>query len=171
MNTLKRRNGFTLIELILVVSLLSAVLVVTTITLFRPLSKANLDAVASDIAATLREAQDKSMNTDTAGGPQTSEYGLHFETASYTLFRGTSFSQSSPDNFKVNTPSSISLEADLPCPSPPTECNNVVFAKISGGVSGFDNTKNSVCIRETNSNNEQLLRINFLGVVNIQDGC
>ncbi|MDP2720633.1 MAG: prepilin-type N-terminal cleavage/methylation domain-containing protein [bacterium] len=166
-----RQNGFTLIELVLVVALLGIILIITTVNLVRPVSKTKADSVATDIVSIIQEAQTKAINTDTAGTPQAVDWGVHFENNKYILFKGSSFNSSDATNFVVDTPPNISLNSDLPCPSPPGNCNNIVFAKISGEVVGFDETKNSVCVTETATNKSVLLIINFIGVVNVQSGC
>lgn len=164
-------NGFSLIELILVIALLSIILGITTVTLFRPVAKANLNTVSTDIFSLLREAQNRAINTDTSGDPQSNDYGLHFETNSYTLFKGTTYTPGDASNFKVDTAANISLSPTLPCPSPPGDCNNIVFQRVSGEVLAYDDVNNNICVSETSTNKQTLLTINFLGVVNEQNGC
>ena len=164
-------SGFSLIELILVIALLSIILVITTVTLFRPVAKANLDTVSTDIFSFLREAQNQAINTDTSGDPQSHEYGIHFETNSYTLFKGINYTAGNSSNFVVTTKNSISISPSLPCLSPPGNCNNVVFEKISGEVLGFDPVNNTICVTETGTNKEVLFTVNFVGGISIQDGC
>lgn len=168
---LNNTRGFSLIELILVIALLSIILGITTVTLFRPVAKANLNTVSTNIFSLLREAQNQAINTDTSGDPQSNEYGIHFETDSYTLFKGSTYISSDSSNFVVTTKNNISISPSLPCPSPPEDCNNVVFEKISGEVLGFDPTKNTVCVTETGTNKQVLLNVNFVGGISVQNGC
>ncbi len=164
-------GGFSLIELILVISLLSIILGITTVTLFRPVAKANLDTVSTDIFSLLRGAQNQAINTDTSGDPQSNDYGVHFESDSYTLFKGATYSSGGPSNFVVTTKNNISISPTLPCPSPPEDCNNIVFEKISGEILGFDPANNTICVTETGTNKEVLFVVNFVGGISIQDGC
>ena len=164
-------RGFSIIELVLVIALLSIILAITTVTLFRPVAKANLDTVSTDIFSILREAQNKAINTDTSGDVQSNDYGIHFETNSYTLFKGTAYNAGDSSNFKVDTTSNIVLSPTLPCPSPPGDCNNIVFQRVSGEVLAYDDVNNTVCVSETSTNKQTLLIINFLGVVTEQNGC
>lgn len=168
---LNNTRGFSLIELILVIALLSIILGITTVTLFRPVAKANLNTVSTNIFSLLREAQNQAINTDTSGDPQSNEYGIHFETDSYTLFKGSTYISSDSSNFVVKTKSNISISPSLPCPAPPGDCNNVVFEKISGEVLGFDPANNTVCVTETGTNKQVLLNVNFVGGISVQDGC
>ena len=147
------------------------ILGITTVTLFRPVAKANLNTVSTNIFSLLREAQNQAINTDTSGDPQSNDYGVHFETDSYTLFKGSTYISSDSSNFVVATKNNISISPSLPCPSPPEDCNNVVFEKISGEVLGFDPTKNTVCVTETGTNKQILINVNFVGGISVQDEC
>ena len=163
--------GFTLIELILVVSLLGLTLIISTVNLFRPVSKAQANGASSDIFSLLRDAQNKAMNTAIGDGTAADDWGIHFETNQYILFKGNVFDPADQANFVVDTPANISLTPTLPCPSPPGNCHNIVFAKISGEVIGFDGSNNGVCVIETSTNKTVSLSVNFVGVVNVQEGC
>jgi prepilin-type N-terminal cleavage/methylation domain-containing protein len=163
--------GFTLIELVLVISLIGVLLAISTVTLFRPVSKTDLATTTTDIFSLLREAQNKAINTDTSGEAQSNNYGVHFEAGSYTLFKGTSYVVGDPSNLVINTPSNIAISPNLPCSSPPGDCNNIVFQRVSGEVLSFDDANDSVCITETATNNQSLLTVSFIGVVDVQEGC
>src|SRR4030066_1832624 len=102
-------KGFTLIELLLVVSLLGLTLIISTVNLFRPLPKAQAAGVSSDIFSQLRDAQNKAMNTDIGGGTAADDWGIHFESGQYVLFKGNVFDPTDPANFVVDTPTNISL--------------------------------------------------------------
>lgn len=166
------QKAFTLIELVLVIALLGVLLAIVTFNLFRPVSKATIAAVSSDIISLLSEAQTKAINTDTSGSAQTDPYGVHFDADKYILFKGGLFNTSDPNNFVVDVSPSVVITPNLPCPSPPSDCNNVVFDKVSGEIASFDPANNTICVSETASGKSVLLTINFLGVVNdVQQGC
>ncbi|OGY22661.1 MAG: hypothetical protein A2126_01585 [Candidatus Woykebacteria bacterium GWB1_45_5] len=163
--TCSRGLGFTLIELILVLALLTTVLAVATVNLFKPASQAKIDTVATDVTSILREAQNKAINTDTGGGATSSEYGVHFEADKYTLFKGSVFNPNDPTNFVVDTPQAITIAPNL-------TSNNVIFQRISGEVLGFDDSRNTVCVRESALNKTVLIRMSFVGVIDVlQQGC
>lgn len=166
-----KETGFSLIELLVVIALLSIVLVFVSINLFSPSEKAKLDSISTNVVSTLREAQNKAINTDTQGESQANEYGVHFESDKFILFQGTSFDSGDEKNFVINLPGSITITPNLPCPSPPGDCNNIVFEKISGEVSNFNSLENTVCINETSTGKDILITINFVGVTNVQEGC
>jgi len=164
-------KGFTLIELVLVVALLGLVLIISTVNLFRPVPKAQANETASDIFSLLHDAQNRAMNTAIGGGTAADDWGIHFETDRYILFKGNVFDATDPTNFVVDTPANISLTPALPCPSPPGNCDNIVFAKISGEVLDFDDANNSACVTETATNKTVSLAVNFVGVIDVQESC
>ena len=166
-----KETGVTLIELIIVISLLSVILTLGSINLFRPYQTATLDAAAENIKSLVREAQSKAINTDTQGDPASDDYGVHFESDKAILFKGATYSNGNPANFEVSLTNNITATPNLPCPSPPGNCNNVVFQRISGEVVNFSGSQNSVCLTEGSSGKNILLSVNFVGVVNTQNGC
>ena len=159
-----KENGFSLIELVLVIALLGTILTLTTVNLIRPFSKAKIQTVSSDISSILRQAQNKAINTDTSGEAETSEYGVHFETNKYILFRGVSYNPSDPNNFAVDVPDNITITPNLPS-------GDVIFQRISGEVANYNESNNSICVSETSTNKNVSLTVNFVGVVNVQEGC
>lgn len=164
-------NGFSLIEILLVISLMVIILSLATPNLFNPLGQEKVHSLANDITINLKDAQIKTMHSETLGQATTSELGVHVTANTYTIFRGTVFNPADTNNFSVNAPSGLTISPNLPCPSAPNDCNNIVFSKLSGEVQNFDQTKNSLCLADT-SNNRILLTTNFLGVINAQtDAC
>lgn len=161
--------GFSLIEILLVISLLTIILAISVPNLFNLSSQANISSISLDIKSLLREAQSKAMNTDTQEQPTTFEFGIHFESNSYTLFKGSSYNSSDPDNFVVSTPNSIVLSSNLKCNSTPLDCaNSVVFSRISGEVINFDlNNESYICISEPSTNKKIKLSLNSIGVVDV----
>jgi prepilin-type N-terminal cleavage/methylation domain-containing protein len=164
-------KGFTLIELLLVIALFSTILILVTVNLFRPISQNQISSASSEISSILNQAKNRAMNSDSAGGASSERHGVHFESNKYVLFVGDSYDSSDTKNFELLTPNNISLSPTLPCPSPPGDCNNIVFEKISGEVIGFDDLSNSVCVTENSSNKTFLLKVNFVGVVDVQETC
>lgn len=84
-------KGFTLIEVVISVSILALLGVVATVTFFGSQRDTDFSAVAQKVVATLREAQTRSMS-----GEQTSTWGVNFSTSTptgnfFSLFHGTSY--------------------------------------------------------------------------------
>lgn len=168
---LSTEEGFSLIEILLVVSLFIVVLTISSTNLFNPLGVEKVNNLSTDITSLLKDAQAKAMASETSGQGTTSEFGIHFTSSSYTLFKGSIFNPADTNNFTANVASGLSIAPNLPCPSSPNDCSNIVFSRLSGEVLNFNQTQNSLCLAD-NLGNKILLTTNYLGVVNAQiNGC
>lgn len=97
-------KGFTLIEILVVVALiaiLATAVVVSTVS-FR--SQIDLNTAAQNILNTLRIARAKTLASESA-----SQYGVHFESGQYVLFKGTSYNPSASDNEFHSLPSGFEI--------------------------------------------------------------
>ncbi len=162
-------KGFSLIEILLVISLMVIILSLATPNLFNPLGKEKVSSLTNDLTANIKDAQTKAMHSETLGQGATSEFGVHFTANNYTIFRGTIFNPADADNFSVSVESGLTINPNLPCLSSPNDCNNIVFSKLTGEVQNYDQTKNSLCLVDT-LNNRMLITTNLLGVINAQTG-
>ncbi|HSX58126.1 MAG TPA: type II secretion system protein [Candidatus Saccharimonadales bacterium] len=160
-------RGFSLIETVLVISLFSIVLLISAPILFTNLGGEKAATLAQNINSALKEAQNKAMSSEALGQASPTEFGVHFTSSNYTIFQGSSYNSSDPNNFVNQIDNGTSLTTNLPCISSPTNCNNLVFSKLVGEVVSFDQTKNTLCAKD-NAGNGVLLTINSAGVVNVQ---
>lgn len=167
--TARTETGFSLIEVLFVVAFFVIILAFATPNLFNPLGREKVGTLSNDIVSNLRDAQTKAMSSETFGKPATSEFGVHFGSNNYIIFRGTIFDPTDSDSFLVDIPTGLTVNPNLPCNLAPNDCNNIVFSKLSGEVQNFDQTKNSLCLSDS-LNNRILITINFLGVTNVQQG-
>ena len=164
-------NGFSLVEILLVVSFFVIIFSFTTTNLFSPLGREKVNGLSKDVISILKDAQIKAMNSETLGQGVNSEFGVHFSASSYTLFRGIVFNPLDTNNFLVSVPTGLAINPNLPCPASPNDCNNIIFSKLTGEVQNFDQAKNSLCLTDS-LNNRILLTTNFLGVIDAQtSGC
>ena len=133
------RQGFTVVETIISISVLAllAVFIVNGLETFRESS--SLDRAVDEALEILREARSKTL-----GSEQASNYGVHFEAESMTLFRGGSYDSSGPENIVVVLPSLVSISAV----NLSTTTANVTFERLSGeaeadGTLTFATTRSS----------------------------
>src|SRR5579862_4938386 len=103
-------KGFTAIEIILVMSIVAILLGLVTVNLFKFQHKSQLSATVASFLADYKEQQIKAMVGDTSGTATPAAYGVHFETTSYTLFRGSY----GTTNFTVNLPGGTQFSTTFP---------------------------------------------------------
>lgn len=146
----KMRKGFTLIELAVSMGILAVLFILTTINI-SPLPSntfqvANLDTLLSDI----RSQQTQSMTSGSA-------YGVHFESGSYTLFKGASYTQGLPANTVINLDSGI-VFSDITFPG-----SVIVFSPGTGDITGYTEGEDGFTIRSSVTNKSTAVKINKYG--------
>jgi len=122
---MRTQHGFTLIELIVVLSLVITLLGITTINLVGSQQAASLNSAVEILSADLKQQQLRSMIGDTEGRATSDSYGIHFDSNQYVFFHGTTYSASDNTNFVS------SLTDDMQINHPGF---NIVFSKISGEI-------------------------------------
>ena len=132
----KKEKGFTLIEIIIVVSIFILITGVALTTNFDSFNS-SLTNEQEKIVTYLYTARSESMNNVCLGDDctESKEHGIHFETHSYTLFQGDTYSESDIQNeyVKLNPQYSMSGPSDI------------IFATSSGNAHATpENTWNVV---------------------------
>src|SRR5688500_3590048 len=100
---MRNARGFTVIELLLGISIFIILLGIVTLNLNTAKTQTSLSATVETLTADLSQQQLKAMIGDTEGRTTSDTYGIHFDTDSYTLFHGT-YSVSESTNFSINMP-------------------------------------------------------------------
>lgn len=159
MRLIKTNKGFSLIEIILAIAVLTTLLAIITINLVSASRRVYNDTSTAVLVSDLRTQQAKAMTGDTENSGQASSYGAYFETDKYTLFRGNSYSAGNPTNFTVTLPSGTQFSNIL---FPDFQ---IVFASGSGEIAGFINGSNSITIINTSENIQKNVSLNRFGVV------
>ena len=122
---MKRLNqkGLSLIE-VLIVILVIIILIGSAFVSYRLFEKrTELESTAQNILATLKLAQTKTLASEGA-----SQYGIHFESSQYVLFKGEAHQEGAAENKIYQIPSRLEIyNIDLSGGG-----NDVVFQRISG---------------------------------------
>jgi prepilin-type N-terminal cleavage/methylation domain-containing protein len=150
---MRNQRGFTLIELMVVITITAILLGFTTINLVGSQQRASLNAIEQELLADLKQQQLKAMIGDTEGRETSDTYGIHFDSGKYTLFHGT-YSSTDSANFAIN------LDQNFQFQSPGTD---IIFSKISGEISAGSIT--NIAIRDTTNGNVKTITVNRYGVV------
>jgi prepilin-type N-terminal cleavage/methylation domain-containing protein len=149
-----QNRGFTLIEILVVIGLFSALTAIAVINLTRPQSKASVDSAATTLISDLKQQQLLSMLGDSGSQASAQAHGVRLESGRYILFTGPSFASSS-NQFIINLPQGISLSS----PFLPVD---IIFTPRSGETTALSN----IVLSDTASDHKNL-GINRLGVINI----
>ena len=104
---MQRSRGFTLMELIIIMGLLASLFVFSSINLLRPQRSSSLEVTLTQVVADLRHQQLKAMTGENGGG----DFGVYFETGSYYLFSGSSYTPGDPANSQVDLESTLQFSA------------------------------------------------------------
>ena len=148
-----KTSGFSLVELIVVLSILATLLGLTSIRLVNSQQKVSIDSTLQTFISDIKQQQIKAMTGDSEGRVTSDSYGAYVDSADlthYYLFHG-SYVVGDPANFKVDLPGNFQFTSGI----------NIVFGKISGEISAAA----SVVVKDTTNNNTKTVQINKYGVV------
>lgn len=120
------QNGFSVIELVVVIALITTILGIAAGTIFVLQGRSTLDSETERLASTLRLARSKTLAAENF-----SQHGVHFDNASstYTLFEGGTFNQGAAGNETARLDERVAFNAvTVGTSSDP----DVVFERVSG---------------------------------------
>lgn len=149
------QKGFTLIELIVAIAILTILITLATINLAKSQRTNTLDGAMQQVTSDFQGQQVKAMVGDTEGRSVPDAYGIYCNGTSYVLFHGASYNPSDSSNFTVPLDSSLQF----------TATSTVIFSRVSGEVSGYNNAANTIVIQDTTNNATETAQFNALGVI------
>lgn len=148
-------KGFTILEIIisLAIFLILAVIIVFSFSRFR--SDQELTNNVQETINLLNLARSKTLSSEGS-----SQYGVHFESSRTVLFKGVSFSESSPDNIVVALSSLIEISAI----NLNEEENNLVFQRLTGKTNNYG----TITLRiKSDVSKTKIIDIKNTGIVNV----
>lgn len=151
-NFLSKNSGFTVIELIVIITIIAVLLGVITLNLTSIQQKVSISTTAETVIADIKGQQIKAMIGDTQGISSASDYSVHFDEDEYVLFRGSSYSALSSTNFVVKLPANLKFQI------PATD---IIFSKISGELP----LQTSIILKDITNSSQKTININKYGVV------
>ena len=118
-----------------------------------------MDVAITGLVADMKQQQLKAMSGDTEGRATADKYGVHFTSNSYVLFHGSSYSAGDAANYSINLDQNLTfIKINVPS-------SNIIFSQVSGDVSGFNASQNSVTIKNTGTNQQKVIQFNRYGVI------
>lgn len=152
-------NGFTLIEVVVVMGIFVILAGFATINLLRSQRSADLNSTTTSIIADIKQQQARSILGETSGGSSAVVHGVYFESNRYTLFAGSTYTAGDPANFVVNLSSGLTLTTAFPS-------SQVTFNLQSGEITGFTGSSNSVTLTASGGQ-VKTLTLNKYGVFSV----
>lgn len=146
------QKGFTLVELIVAMSIMATLVGLITINLSYSERKTTLASWVQTLIADVRQQQIKAMIGDSQGRPTPDSYGIHLDTDQYVLFHGITYSPEESSNSKISLPQNLQFV---------NSGTDIIFAKISGEISSLS----IIQLRDTTNSNTRTIRLNRYGVI------
>lgn len=153
-------SGYSLPELLLVLTILGILFSLTTINLLGVYHKNTLNTSTSTLTADMKQQQLKAMVGDTGGQPSLSSQGIYFESNRYTLYQGDSYVSSDPSSRFV-----INLSSDLQFSTILVPNSEIIFSKGSGEITNYNPSLDNVTLQNIRTGETKTIRINQFGTI------
>ena len=158
MKLIKKQQGFTLVELLLVIGLFTILTSFVLINSLRPQVSSSVISNVSKVTADIKHQQLKAMIGKLDNG-SSSYKGVYFDSDKYILFTGNTYNSSDPNNFEIDIEGVTFSSINLPS-------SQIIFEPSSGEVSNYSSSNNSFVI-EHSSGFSQTVSINEYGSLTI----
>lgn len=151
---LSKSNGFTITELLIVLSLFMVLSSLTSLSLINILQKNSINLTLNNLESDLKLQQSKSMSA-----LNNLNHGIYFDDNSYVLFSGSTYNENDSNNLRVTNNSLVSYTIN-------NETSYILFQKYTGEIINFNENLN---IQVTNGQQLKNITFNKFGVSNIND--
>ena len=131
----------------------------STFNIIRARNAVSSDTTITSLMNDIKLQQLQSMSGYDLATVQTNNYGIYFETSSYTLFHTPTYQNNASTNFVINLDNGNTFST-INLPS-----SQIIFASSSGMITNFDPSKNSLIITNTNTNESKTMMFNRYGVL------
>lgn len=153
-----KNSGFTLIEIVIVTVIFITLMGISSVNLLGARDTVSIENEANVLINDIKAQQNQAMIGSTSGSTP-SEYGIYFESGQYTLFKGSSYSPSDPQNHTITLDPSLYFSTiNLPSQS-------VIFERGSGEINGFNSLQNSITITSSTGGNTLTIEMNEYGAI------
>ena len=150
------RHGFTLIELIVLISILGIILGIALVGFSSFLSTSKLDTLNEDVISFVRKAREKTLASEASFA-----YGVHIEESKLVIFRAPTYTQGEITNEEYVLPSNFFI----PLVSLADGGNDIIFQLLSGQTLTFG----IITIeKRSDSSVQKTVRIYETGIVEIE---
>lgn len=153
-NTRNLQKAFTLAEILVVMSILGVIFTVSFIGYNSFRKGTQLDISADEISSTLKTAQSQTLSSLDADN-----YGVHFDSDKFVLFKGLTYDSMDPNN-KINELSDDLEIYDIILNG---GGSNIVFERLTGKTDNFGSLK----VRIKNTSQFRTVTVESSGIINV----
>lgn len=153
-----KRLGFTLVEVVIVMGIMSVMYMLSTQSLFRGIRSATLNEITNQLDRDLRELQIRAMQGQTAQGAIV-DYSIRFESDRYILYPGSVYVDGNAQN------QIIMLDPSMQFTSIGVPNQTITFGRGSGDIRNFVSGSDFVLLTDTSIQESSRVRLNEHGVV------
>jgi prepilin-type N-terminal cleavage/methylation domain-containing protein len=152
-------KGFTLIELIVTISVLVTLLAFTAPSLLTSQRRTDLNETLNVLVSDIRQQQSRAMlrYTATVGSP--ADFGIHFNAGGYTLFKGLVYVASDSGNFSVSLSPQMTFDT-ITFPN-----DQIVFAAGTGESRNFTADTYELSLTDEQEGVSKIITVNRYGVI------
>lgn len=155
-----KNQGFTLIEVLVVMGLVAILASVSVVNLIKPQTTSSLDGVTATLVSDLKAQQNKAMSGGSVSSTTAQPHGIYIQPTSYTLFKGSAYSAVDDDNFVISMGTDTNLSTTF-------SSTQIIFAQISGEVSSWVNGSNTITVTNINGGGTKNISINVFGAITV----
>lgn len=159
MKHLIKKNGFTYMELLIVVAIFLILIGVITVSLAQTRNSVSLSSEIEKLLLDIKTQQMKAIVGSTEGRTTADSYGFYFEQNKYTLFHGSAYNPTDSTNVPVNLDSGMQF-VNISFPS-----SILLFSKRSGEMTGFAVGSNTITVRSLSDSQDRTITVNRYGVI------
>lgn len=158
MNDRQRSNGFTLIEILIVMVIVLLLFSLSFINIGKPQESTNLATVSDTLVADIKTQQILAMSGGKGSATTAQPYGVYIQSNQYTLFAGSTYSSSDPNNFTETLPAGITIGTTFPS-------SQLILDKGTGEVQSFTAGSNTITL--TTAHNTRVITVGRFGAVTV----
>ena len=148
------KKGFTLLEILIGITIISIVVILVAAGFSKLHKSNNLDSSSHIILSQINEARAKSIASEGA-----SQYGIHFNATSSTLFKGTTFNFGNSDNDEILLPPTIEI-SDITLSGGGAD---VIFKRLTGETDEYG----TITLREKTDSANKMIDIKECGISDV----
>ena len=155
---LTSQKGATLVELLVIMSIVGILTRLVTLNVFRGQQRASLTVTRDMLVSDLRKQQLRAMEGVTAEPGVYLDYSVRFESNKYVLYPGVVYDEENSANEMVTLDPVLQLD--------PTRLSGgtITFSRLSGEIRAYDADNSMIVLRNTQTGNHYTIQMNSLGV-------